>query len=207
MLYHHPHRTCLHDKKGWAIPMKGIAIVVLGLLLAGCARGPVDISSAYWAGRHDPKAQGAQGWPLWQKAPQRGVRIGHHSIPEMDRLEYVAFLWDDTGLYGRVFGFEFPQIDLAPAASDHSVVIMATTPARRRQTLGTVGALKQRKGEGVRLRPEEFRYIARGNVIKPGQCQTEFWVSWKALSPDASPTRITIRVKHRVLILDPQKKS
>ena len=186
--------------------MKGIGIVVLGLLLAGCAQSPVNISSAYWADQHDPKAHDAQGWPRWDKAPQRGVRIGHHSIPEADRLEYVGFLWDDTGLYGRVFAFEFPQIDLTRATSDQCVVVMATTPGRRHQTLGTVGAFKQTNGEHVRVRPEDFRCIDRGWVMKPGQCQTEFWVSWKALSPDASPKKTTIRVKDRVLVLDPQKK-
>jgi len=186
--------------------MKGIGIVVLGFLMAGCTQGPVNISSAYWAGQDDPKARNAQGWPLWAEAPQRGVRIGHYSIPEMDRLEYVSFLWDDTGVYARVFAFKFPQIDLMSVTSDHDVVVMATTPAGTYRTLGTVDAFKRSNEENGRLPPEEFRCIDRGSAMKPGQCQTEFWVSWKALGPDGSPRKTTIRVRNRVLMLDPQQK-
>ena len=121
----------------------------------------------------------------------------------MDRLEHVAFLWDDTGVYGKVFAFEFPQIDLMPPSPNQTVVVMATAPAQTRRTLGTVNAFHLADGKHVPVPPENFRCIDRGWVMKPGQCQTEFWLSWQALGGDALPKKTTIRVGRRLLVIDP----
>ncbi len=187
--------------------MRLLGLLTVAVFLTGCSSQHVDISSAYWPGRHDPQARDADGWPLWAKAPQKGVKIGQPSIPEADRSEYVGFLWDETGLYGRVFAFEFPQIKIVPSTTERRIVVMATTPAQINRTLGKVGAFVKSNGEYVSLESGGFRTIDRGWVMKPGQCQTEFWLSWKALGGDGPPTGpLAIRVRDRLLSLDTQKR-
>ena len=183
--------------------MKSLSIVALAVFLAGCSPKVVDISSAYWAGRNDPQARDAEGWPRWREAPEEGVNIGAFSIPKSDRAEYVGFLWDETGLYGRVFGFEFPGIEIVTGGTQAAVHVFAVGGGWPQRTLGQVEAWRVNAGRRDRLDSSRFRSIDRGWVMKPGQCQSEFWISWQALGANAPPTEpVTIRVKKRILILD-----
>ena len=85
---------------------------------------------------------------------------------------------------------------------------MGTTPVRHNQSLGEVSAFLENNDEYVRLESGDFHTVDRGWVMKPGQCQTEFWLSWKAITGDGLPTEpLAIRVNDRLLTLDIQKRA
>lgn len=187
--------------------MRLLVFPIFVFFLVGCRSQPVDLSNAYWGGKDNPRAHDANGWPLWDKAPQKGVKIGARSIPEMDRLEYVGFVWDETGLYGRVFAFTFPDIRITVGKDEeHKVLIAADGSGRMRQTLGTIHAWKVGADRRTELAREDFLSVDRGWVMKPGQCQAEFWVSWRSFGSGVPPTqRVLILVGQHVLTLDAKR--
>lgn len=180
-----------------------VLVVSLATLFAGCGSGNVDLSSAHWRGGNDPSAQDTKGWPRWDSAPRKGVKFGERSIPEMDRLEYATFLWDERGLYGMVFAFSFPTIEVAcEGEAVKAVEIVAAPGTKARETLGSLHAYQVHAGQRQELAPSQFRFIDRGWVMKPGQCQSEFFLSWEALGRKGVPRdTVTIRLKGRVLTL------
>jgi len=189
--------------------MRSLAILIAAGMFAGCASSAVDVTPAYWAGQMKQIPNGAPVWPEWNKAPQKGVRIGQPSIPEMDRLEYVSFLWNDSGLYGKVFAFEFPRIQITWAAEGGRFVralIMASEPttAERGPSLGVIRAWRSDNEKGWQeVSPAEFHFVDRGWVMKPGQCQIEFWLSWKAMGSDGPPPgTVNLLVREKLLTLN-----
>lgn len=177
-----------------------ILTLSIGILFAGCGSGSVDLSSAYWDAKQDPSAHDAEGWPLW-RAPHKGVKFGERSIPEGDRLEYASFVWNETGLYGTVFAFDFPAVEVS-CGSKRAVEIVAVSGGQYSKTLGLLHAYQIRGGQRQELEPGQFRFIDRGWVMKPGQCQSEFWLSWEALGSKGAPQEtVTIRLNGRVLTI------
>ena len=88
----------------------------------------------------------------------------------------------------------------------HKVLIAADGSAKMRRTLGAVHAWKADSEHRTELAREDFLSVDRGWVMKPGQCQAEFWVSWRSLGSGAPPTqRVLILVGEHVLTLDARR--
>jgi hypothetical protein len=182
--------------------MRWIIIGMMGFLFIGCTPQPLDISSTYWKKQSGSPQKSFAGWPDWQKAPSKGVNFGKN---KSWAGEYVSFVWDESGMYGRMFAFTFPAIRIYPEHKYYEesrlIHLMTTTPAYR--SLGKVKAFLFEKEKYVEVPEKSFKTKDCGWVLKPGQCVTEFWISWDVLNPEGSPVKTTIRVKGRELILDP----
>lgn len=184
--------------------MRWIIIGMIGFLFMGCTPQPVDISSAYWKDKKETRNQTFPDWPDWQKVAHKGVSFGKN---KSWASEYVTFLWDESGIYGEVFAFCFPEITLYPEDNKLDnfihVHLMATTPNNAFCSHGKVKAFCLENDKYVAVSSEEFKTRDCGCVMKPGQCITDFWISWDALNPKGTPIKTSIRVKDRKLILDP----
>jgi hypothetical protein len=181
----------------------GLFIFVIAISLAGCSPRPVDLSRAYWGGRGDPALQSDEGWPRWDRTPGAAVQFGESSVKATGCFEWARFLWDETGLYGEVLAFSFPQIEVTCGDTAASrTVILTARGEKMYETLGEVRASEIHAGRRRDVAKAHFRSVDHGWVAKPGQCSSEFWVSWEALGSDGVPQdQVTIRVKGQVLIL------
>ncbi|MCK4624558.1 MAG: hypothetical protein KAV00_04550 [Phycisphaerae bacterium] len=190
--------------------MKNFILLLMGTVsLAGCSAGPVDLTSAYWDGQTNLPPKAGMNWPNWSMAPARGVRLGVRSSPPGDKMEYATFLWNETGIYGNMFGFRFRKVSISRTDSDgqqYTVVIdnAAGKPETARyHTLGKIAAWEDNGNQGRKPVPAaQFRYVDDGWISKPGQCRTQWWLSWKALGSDGPPVEtVTIRLKEKSLFL------
>jgi hypothetical protein len=184
--------------------MRWVIVALTGLVFMGCNQ-PVDISSAYWANQGGKVKKHFTDWPDWQNVPHKGVHIGKN---ESWADEYAAFVWDESGIYGKVFAFSFPAIALHPEREaipefPPHLLLMATTPNHAFRSHGKVKAFRFKKDKYIAASSLDFKTKDGGCVMKPGQCVTEFWISWDVLNPAGSPVKTSIRVKDRKLILDP----
>ncbi|MBN1941734.1 MAG: hypothetical protein JW849_00410 [Phycisphaerae bacterium] len=113
-------------------------------------------------------------------------------------------------IYGTAFSFAFPAIAIHPETETIPefppyVLRAENSENRPLHSHGKVKALCFDNDKYVGISPVSFKTKDNGWVMKPGQCVTEFWISWGVLNPTGSPVKTTIKVKGRKLIIDPGK--
>ncbi len=171
---------------------------VLGLLIfVGCADvAQMGTPAHRWDHQAAQRGPNGQTWPDWPAVSYQPIPLS----PDADKAgqEYAAIVWDDTGIYGLVYGLACPAIEITCTAKDgqgRKLIIDAdqVPPPEHRQSLGILRA-SDADAPHKHLPPALFRYVDRGWLGQAGQCQSEFWLAWSALPNDGHGCKTVMTV-------------